>query len=342
MQARCCHRSCETRSNASERLVATTSPWGPKPPEIERRFEDFPARHDSSLQTEIHRLQPLGLRKFPRFRTTASGRSDQRTPPKRRPTDTMPLDESPSSREGLLRRLASVVGPKLLDVRHPRWQERLHSGTPAPPSGTQAEQTTGPLARRRPEAGIQCCHRTHTTRLQRTSGCHPCCHGRRPRPAQLDTVGVPLASCRVPAGPKPRPSHGASPETCASAPERKRKCSSASDRVSPFRPTLQPALPTLPPTRPKPDLRFIAAVEPQYRLEPSSSLERTPARVVACGHECPRTPIGTDAADRTSVRMPDALVRCCHRMTARCQQRRARRTPDCSNGPRTMRRTVSR
>lgn len=62
-----------------------------------------------------------------------------------------------------------------------------------------------------------------------------------------------LATCRARAGPKPRPSHHASPETCASAPERKRKCSSASDRVSPFRTKLQPVLPTSPPARPKSD-----------------------------------------------------------------------------------------
>lgn len=101
----------------------------------------FLVRHDPGLQTEIRRPQPIGLRKVPRLETTESERGNCRTPPKRRPADTMPLDRSLSPRGVLPRQLVSVGEPKLLDVCHPRWQERLHANTLTRPSGESPDRS---------------------------------------------------------------------------------------------------------------------------------------------------------------------------------------------------------
>ena len=87
----------------------------------------------------------------------------------------------------------------------------------------------------------------------------------------------------------------------------------ASDRASPFRIDAPVVLPTSPPARPDPNPRFIALPNHDVSWSGRPGWSEPQLGVEADAGRGPCPPFGTEAEEWINVRLPDALVRCCHR-----------------------------
>jgi hypothetical protein len=141
MQSRCCHRSCQTRSTRQS-VSSRRPPPEDRSPQSSSDASRVPRTSRPGPPNRNPQAPAARIEEIPRLETSESGRGDRRTPPKQRPADTMPFDESLSPRGVPPRQIASIVEPKPLDVRHPRWQMRLHHEHPHASQRRVAERAT--------------------------------------------------------------------------------------------------------------------------------------------------------------------------------------------------------
>lgn len=162
-----------------ERLVATTSPRGPRSTGIGRRSE-VPRASRRRPPNRGPKASTGRSKGVPRLQTAASGRDTRQPPPKRRPADDTPVNTGLSTRGRSRRRRFPPRSPKA--PRHPppasgaaaahRTLQRDPSGES--PYGSCVTPDPRPRGSENPMSPPNPRHL-----VQRTGGCPPCRHGRR-------------------------------------------------------------------------------------------------------------------------------------------------------------------
>lgn len=287
----------------------------------------FLALHDPGLQTEIHRPQPLGLR---RSRNSRLPTRDAATVGRHRSSDQQtPCPSTRASRYEGFRR-----GSRLRSWSRSPSTSATHVG--------RCGCTMNTLARPSGESPNE--PRDHRSSIPGKRGSDVATEPTRPgsdEPAAAIHVATDDAETRtarhrrgVPLTVQSRSNRGRSRSRHAAHHERRAQARQSANADAPQR-VIESAHSVQRSNRScrrrrrrdrNPNPRFIAVpnhdVDGNRRpgwSEPQLGWWRadTSARVL---------PSETDATDRTNVRMPDALVRCCHRVAARCRQRRCSQT----------------